>query len=74
MKIIYVLPSLEPSGGAERVITEKANYFVDIFGYEVYIITFYQPKDSTNFYPLSEKVQQIKLETPDYLQYKYKYP
>ena len=27
MKIVYILPSLEPSGGAERVITEKANYF-----------------------------------------------
>ena len=74
MKIVYILPSLEPSGGAERVITEKANYFANFFGYEVYIINLYQHNDSPNYYPLSGKVQQINLGIPSHLQYKYKYP
>ena len=74
MKIAYILPTLEPGGGAERVITEKANYFAEHYKYDVYIINLYQRQDSPNFYPLSEKVHQINLAIPYYSQYKYKYP
>jgi len=74
MKIAYIVPTLEPSGGAERIITEKANYFADFFQYEVYIITLFQHKDSPNCYHLSDKIQQINLAIPFFSQYKFKYP
>ena len=38
IRIAYCLPSLYISGGMERVLTTKANYFADIFGYDIYII------------------------------------
>ena len=74
MKIAYILPSLESSGGAERIITEKANYFSMHFGYEVTIITLFQRIESQCFYPLHEKVRLINLHIPYYTQYQYKYP
>ena len=38
-KIVYCTPSLYMAGGVERVLTLKANYFVDNYGYDVTIIT-----------------------------------
>jgi hypothetical protein len=74
MKIAYVLPSLEKNGGAERIITDKANYFTERFAYDVYIITLFQHHDASNFYPLSHQVHQINLEIPYHRQYHYRYP
>ena len=34
-KIVYCTPALYSAGGVERVITVKANYFAEHFGYEV---------------------------------------
>ncbi|WP_321519196.1 glycosyltransferase family 4 protein [uncultured Bacteroides sp.] len=60
MKIVYLYTGLLTLGGADRVITEKANYFADKLGYDVYIIT-----DSQNnkppIFPLSPKVKHIDL-------------
>jgi glycosyltransferase involved in cell wall biosynthesis len=74
MKIAYVFSTLAKNGGTERMITEKANYFADKFGYEVTIINIFQPEEETNRYLLSEKVKQINLGIPYYFQYNYKYP
>lgn len=74
MKIIYVIASLETSGGTERIVSEKANYLADVFRYDVSIICYDQHKDSPNFYILSEKVEQINLGLQMYSQYQYTYP
>ena len=74
MKIAYVLPSLEKNGGAERIITDKANYFTERFAYDVYIITLFQHHNASNFYPLSNRIHQINLEIPYHRQYRYRYP
>ena len=37
-KIVYCTPALYSAGGIERVITAKANYFAEHFGYDVTII------------------------------------
>lgn len=55
MKIVYCIPSLHNSGGMERVLSQKANYFAENFDYEVHIVTSSQ-KNRTPFYPLSTKV------------------
>ncbi|MFH0473994.1 glycosyltransferase family 4 protein [Kluyvera ascorbata] len=39
MKIVYFIPSLYNSGGMERVLTTKVNYFIEHFDCEIFIIT-----------------------------------
>lgn len=60
MKIIYLYPALDTVGGADRVITEKANYFADHCGYDVYIVTAHQ-NNAPIYFPLSAKVKHIDL-------------
>ena len=74
MKIVYVFSSLATVGGTERILTEKINYIIKNFGYDVTIITCYQPVNATNTFELSENVKQINIDIPYYLQYKHKYP
>ena len=74
MKIVYVYSTLATVGGTERMITEKASYMAEKFGYDVTIINFYQLPGEENTFTLSEKVKQINLGVPYFSQYKYKYP
>lgn len=60
MKIAYYLPSLYTAGGLERIITLKANYFADHFGYSVTIITSEQ-QGRKLYYELSKNVNHIDL-------------
>jgi len=48
------------AGGVERVLTLKANYFAEYFGYDITIILT-EGKDKPLFYPLSEKVKVVNL-------------
>lgn len=48
------------AGGVERVLTLKASYFADNYGYDVTIITT-DGEDQEFFFPLSEKVKVINL-------------
>lgn len=61
MKIAYLYTALVTVGGADRVVTEKANYLAEALGHDVYIIT-----DSQNgrqpAFPLSDKVKHIDLD------------
>ena len=59
-KIVYLTPAMYMAGGVERVLTLKANYFAEHFGYDITIIL----TDGVGkplFYPLSEKVNVINL-------------
>lgn len=59
-KIVYCTPALYFAGGMERVLTQKANYFADHFGYDITIILT-DGKDKPLFYPLSDKVKVVNL-------------
>lgn len=74
MTIVYVMESLVPKGGTERIISEKANYLAEQYKYNVYIITCTQQQDQPNAFQLSSSVHQIKLAIPYYSQFCYKYP
>ena len=39
MKIIYCINCILGTGGMERVLVDRANYLVEKFNYEVYIVT-----------------------------------
>ena len=59
--IAYCIPSLDHSGGMERVLTAKANYLADQLGYGVSIIIT-DDKGSKPYFPLSEKVNVVQLD------------
>lgn len=60
-KIVYCTPALYSAGGVERVVSVKASYFADVYGYDVtIIITEGQGRDC--FFPLSDKVRVINLQ------------
>lgn len=61
LKIVYCTPALYMAGGVERVLTLKANYFSDHFGYDITIILT-EGKDKPSFYPLSNKVKIVNLD------------
>ena len=59
-KIVYCTPALYFAGGMERVLTMKANYFAEHFGYDITIILT-EGADKPLFYPLSDKVKVVNL-------------
>jgi glycosyltransferase involved in cell wall biosynthesis len=61
LKIVYCTPALYMAGGVERVLTLKANYFAEHFGYDITIILT-EGKDKPLFYPLSDKIKMINLD------------
>ena len=61
LKIVYVTPALYMAGGVERVLTLKANYFAEHFGYDITIILT-EGKGKPFFYPLSPKINVINLD------------
>ena len=60
-KIVYCTPALYMAGGVERVLTLKANYFAEQFGYDITIILT-EGKDNPLFYPLSDKIKIVQLD------------
>lgn len=60
MKIIYCIPQLYRPGGIERIVTIKANYLAEVFGYDVAIVVADQ-KGKIPFYKLSDKVKVVDL-------------
>ena len=60
MKIVFNTDQIYLHGGIEKVMAEKANYFADVLGYEVIILTCEQRQQKA-CYILSEKIQQLDL-------------
>ncbi|MDE7086143.1 MAG: glycosyltransferase family 4 protein [Prevotella sp.] len=61
IKIVYVTPALYMAGGVERVLTLKANYFAEHFGYDITILLT-EGKGKPLFYPLNENIKVINLD------------
>ena len=61
IRLAYCIPSLDHSGGMERVLTTKANYLAEKMNYDVNIIIT-DDKGSKPYFPLSEKVNVIQLD------------
>lgn len=60
MKIVFSTDQIYLHGGLEKVMAEKANYFVTIFGFEVYILTTQQENKPT-CYALHENIKLIDI-------------
>lgn len=61
LKIVYITPQLYTADGVARVLTMKANYFAENFGYDITIIIT-EGKGKPLFYPLSDKIRVINLD------------
>lgn len=61
LKLVYLTPALYMAGGVERVLTLKANYFAEHFGYDVTIILT-EGKGKLPFYPLSDRIKVVNLD------------
>ncbi|WP_321437518.1 glycosyltransferase family 4 protein [uncultured Bacteroides sp.] len=70
MKIVYIYHSLAIVGGIERVIVDKANYFAEKYGHEIYIITTDQGSHPV-VYSLHKNIQHIDLNICFHRIYKY---
>jgi glycosyltransferase involved in cell wall biosynthesis len=61
LKIVFCTPALYMAGGVERVLTLKANYFAEHFGYDITIILT-EGKGKPLFYPLFDKIKVVNLD------------
>ncbi|MDP3437356.1 MAG: glycosyltransferase family 4 protein [Bacteroidales bacterium] len=61
IKVVFCLPSLHLVGGMEKVLTIKANYFSEVFGYDVTIVLT-DSKEETPYFQLSDKVKVVNLD------------
>ena len=61
MKVMFSSDHTYLHGGIEKVMAGKANYFADILGYEVYILTTQQTNNQP-CYALSNKIKLIDLD------------
>lgn len=55
MKIVFIFDSIARIGGMERIFTDKMNYFADIFGWDVFLVTYQQGTHPFTFH-LSARV------------------
>lgn len=55
MKLLYVVPKIKNAGGVARVLSIKANYFVECFGYEVHVLS-QNEEDELCFYNFDSEI------------------
>lgn len=60
IKLAYCIPALYSASGMEKTLTIKANYFADMLGYDVFIITT-DGIGKPPAFPLSNKISVINL-------------
>ncbi|WP_332032326.1 glycosyltransferase family 4 protein [Kaistella sp.] len=59
-KLLYVIGSLENSGGSERALTGRVNYLVENYDYDITIVT--TNKNSLkSYYPINPKVKLVNI-------------
>ena len=70
MRILYVTDALAVWGGIERVLSDKMNYLVNEYGYEVFVVTANQGDHPIPF-PLDERIHVEDYNIRNNDQYKY---
>lgn len=63
MKIIYTIEDISVKGGAENIITQKANSLATEYGHDVLIVSIYKDERPVS-YPLAKGVRLISLNIP----------
>lgn len=68
MRILFSTDQIYLHGGIEKVMAEKANYFAEVLGYSVFILTTEQKKNQP-CYLLSDKITLVDIEV-NYVRHK----
>ena len=71
MRVVYLYPALAIWGGVERILVDKMNYLVRLYGYDVYIITSDQGQHKIP-YELDEHVHVIDLKICFHKRFRFK--
>ena len=58
--LLYLIPSLENSGGMERVLTHKVNFLIKTNNYIITIITTDMADDAHSFFELDSSINLVK--------------
>lgn len=61
MRLLFCINGLFNSGGKERVLTDRINYLIKNFDFEVYVATTDQFKRK-DFFKIDKKVERIDLD------------
>lgn len=70
MRILYITDALAVWGGIERVLSDKMNYLVREYGYEIYVVTADQGAHPIPF-PLDDRIHVKDLNIRFHQQYQY---
>lgn len=73
MKILFLTDQVYLHGGIEKVLSQKVNYLVDIFGYEITVVT-YRQQNRIPIYNFNEKIRFIDLGVNYYIGKSYFHP
>ena len=60
MKIVYEIERLSTNGGIEHILTDRINYMVEEWGWDVTVVVLLH-EDGEPYYTLSPKVKIIRL-------------
>ena len=71
MKLLYITNGISGGGGLERVLSIKASYFSEEFGYDIHIITLNDAKET--FYPFSSSITIHPIEVSKDWKYLFSY-
>lgn len=61
--IVYVIENIALGGGAERIISDKANILFTQYGYKITIISIYEDVREAS-YPLDDSINVVRLNVP----------
>ena len=61
MKIVYIFHAFAAKAGVERILSNKMNYLVSHYGYDVTFITYEQGHHSYGFY-LDKRINMVDLD------------
>ena len=64
MKLLYITNGIKGGGGLERVLSIKASYFAEEWGYDVSIVTLNESKGDS-FYHFSPRIHTYNIITPN---------
>ena len=71
MRILYIFRSLAIWGGIERILVDKMNFLVSMYGYDIHMITFDQGSHKVP-YELADGVHMEDLDICFHRQYRYR--
>lgn len=60
MRIVYLIDQLKEHGGIEKIVTQKINYWIEYYHFDVLLVTYRQGGEPF-IYPVNPKVQHIDL-------------